>query len=94
VLGKTNNKIMIDTVFTREYTDIITKIKHVWYYDLEKFPNGAYKTEIFYPSNFQSKEEELTKSNKKVSLTKQTWINPLNGKEVGYTRAKALGLIK
>jgi hypothetical protein len=85
---------MTNPVFTREYTDIVTKIKHIWYYDLEKFPNGAYKTETFYPSNFQSKEEELTTSNRKVSLTKQTWINPANGKEVGYARAKSLGLIK
>lgn len=82
------------STFTREYTDIVTKIRQVWYYDLEKFPNGAYKTETFYPGNFQSAEEELTKSNKKLPITKQTWINPANGKEVGYTRAKALGLIK
>ena len=38
---------------------------------------------------------EINKQLKKKKLLKseQRYINPLNGKEVGYTRAKALGLI-
>ena len=37
------------------------------------------------------KSDKLSK--KKIKLTQQRFINPQNGKEVGYTRAKMLGLI-
>jgi len=84
---------MKENTFIREYVDIVTKIKQIWYYDLNKFTNGPIKTEIFYPNGFISNEESKTKSNKQLPLTKQTFFNPENGKYVGYNRAKSLGLI-
>lgn len=80
--------------FTVEFSNIVTKIGHIWYYDLDKFPNGPYATETIYPDDYKSNVEEVKLANKKVPLTKRTWTNPANGKEVGYTRARALGLIK
>jgi hypothetical protein len=32
-------------------------------------------------------------NSKPLPITQQKWINPKNNKEVGYTRAKMLGLI-
>ena len=32
--------------------------------------------------------------NQQLPLSQQQWLNPANGKKVGYTRAKALNLIK
>lgn len=84
----------MEQTFTREYNDIFTKIRQVWHYDLNKFPNGPIKIETFYPSEFVSEEELKTKLNKKLPITKQTFFNPENGKYVGYSRAKSLGLIK
>ena len=75
--------------FTREYK------KHdghrsVWTYDLKKSPFGPILVEEFYPPGHMvlaEVEEHLTK-------TKRTYLNEKNGKLVGYTRARALGLIK
>ena len=81
--------------------EIVTKtfksndgVVSTWYYEKDRLNLGPFKVTIDYPKDWTSLEEDLKKKNKKVSKTQQTWINPNNGKEVGYTRAKALGLIK
>jgi hypothetical protein len=72
----------------------------VWTFDLDINPNGPIET-VEIPTETEKKEEkqELKKLdldaiiNETLPLTKRKWINPKNGKEVGYTRAKNLGLI-
>lgn len=62
----------------------------VWKYDMNKNPNGPYETTTSYPKGtktFEQMQEALPK-------TKRRYLNPLTGKEVAYTRAKELGLIK
>ena len=44
--------------------------------------------------NYTSDAEDLKLKNKKLPKTKQRFINPKNGKEVSYQRAKELGIIK
>lgn len=82
--------IVMQRQFTREFKNDDGTID-VWKYDLDKFPNGPISTEIVYPKNFEYINAKL--DNSQLPLTQQKWINPANGKEVGYTRAKNLGLI-
>jgi len=85
---------------TKEFTDKKTGIKTVWIWDRSISKLGPISVETFYPSDNEKLEdvpvvvkgEKVSKSGK-VFLTSQKWINPKNGKEVGYTRAKMLGLI-
>jgi hypothetical protein len=66
----------------------------IWKYDLDKFDKGPIETITTYPKGYKSPLEVIKAENKDVPLTKQQWFNPANGKMVGYTRAKALNLIK
>jgi hypothetical protein len=75
--------------FTRESTNF-KGIRSVWKYDLDYYPNGPISVEIFYPSGFVSDAEKEAK----LPKTQRKFINPANGKEVSYGRAKQLGLIK
>lgn len=60
-----------------------------------QYENGRLvKVSIVYPEGYTSLEEDLKNKNKKVAKTKRQFINPKNGKKVGYSRAKALGLVK
>jgi hypothetical protein len=65
-----------------------------WHYEKDRLNLGPFKVTIEYPKEWTSQEEDIKKKNKKVSKTNQRFINPKNGKEVGYQRAKELGLIK
>lgn len=58
-----------------------------WYYDTTKYGINPYKVEIEYP-----KSNEVL-DNSKLSKTKRKYLNPINGKMVGYARARGLGLI-
>jgi hypothetical protein len=80
--------------FTRIFDDQADQTKETWTYDTDIFSNGPISVEIEYPTRYKTPEELLQVSNSKLPITKQQWINPANGKLVGYTRAKALGLIK
>ena len=66
----------------------------IWKYDLDKFNKGPIETTTIYPKSYKSPLEVIKEENKGIPLTKQQWLNPANGKMVGYTRAKALNLIK
>ena len=59
IAAKSNPK-----TFTREFTDSFTKIKQTWYYDLEKFGNGAYKIETTYPDGMETYNEKQKGSHK------------------------------
>ncbi len=81
--------------------EIVTKVfksadgvVSTWYYEKDRLDLGPFKVVIDYPKDYTSLEEDLKKKNKKISKTNQRFINPSNGKEVSYQRAKALGLIK
>ena len=65
-------------------------IKDIWTYDLDKSQNGPISVETIYPKGYK---HPLVKDDYELPLTQRKWINPANGKEVGYTRAKNLGLI-
>lgn len=66
----------------------------IWKYDLDKFDKGPIESTTMYAKDYKSPLEIVKAQNKDVPLTKQQWLNPTNGKMVGYTRAKSLGLIK
>jgi hypothetical protein len=66
----------------------------IWKYDLDKFDKGPIETTTIYAKDYKSPLEIIKAENKNIPLTKQQWLNPSNGKMVGYARAKSLGLIK
>ena len=76
-------------IFTREYLNEKTGIKSTWYYDLDKFGNGPYRVENIFPEGYV---DEIPQNDEDLPLTKREWVNPANGKMVGYTRAIQLGL--
>ena len=78
--------------FTREYIDN-EGIRTVWKFDLDKFDRGPIEVELFYPKDYMSPLEKLKRANKKTPKSSQKYLNPANGKMVGYQRAKALGII-
>ena len=78
--------------FKREY-ESYTGRRSVWTYDLDKFPNGPIKVEIFYPEGYID-SVEVDETDENIPKTKRKYVNPANGKLVVYTRAKELGLVK
>ena len=82
--------------FTREYKNTDGSVS-VWYYDYSKSQNGPIKVETGYADDKTIEvidEPKDTSQDTSIPLTKRMWTNPANGKLVGYTRAKNLGLIK
>jgi hypothetical protein len=69
-------------------------------YDPTVFKNGPISIEIVPEGGFSKMVAEadvvltFNRSNDSLPKTKRKYINPANGKEVGYARAKTLGLIK
>jgi hypothetical protein len=59
-----------------------------WKFDHSQFIRGPIEVNIEYPKNYIEEETNL-----KSKKTEQTYLNPANGKYVGYGRAKSLGLI-
>jgi len=83
--------------FTREYKND-DGTTSTWYYDHNKTTNGPIKVEIGGINDkisfITEDEPKDTSQDTSIPLTKRMWTNPANGKLVGYTRAKNLGLIK
>lgn len=79
--------------FQREFKDSDGTIS-IWKYNLDKFERGPIEVEIVYPKDFLTPEQELKKANKKLPKSQQQFLNPANGKMIGYYRAKTLGLVK
>ena len=76
--------------YTVEY-DYDDGTKAIWTYDRNITIGGPVSVEIKYPKNF--KTPSFAEEQEKLPKTKRRYINPHNGKEVGYQRAKALGLV-
>jgi len=85
------NNIVPKRQFTREYKNHDGG-KDIWVYDLDKFSNGPISVETIYVKNSIVSTPSIINYSK-LSLSQRKWINPSNGKEVGYQRAKNLGLI-
>jgi hypothetical protein len=82
-------EIVKNNVYTRDFTNSDGTVDR-WFYDFNKYPTvGLYKTEL----DIFNSEGIPTQNRDSVSKTKKTYLNPKNGKMVGYTRAKMLGLI-
>lgn len=79
--------------FTRTFTNE-DKTIDIWKYDYDKFPNGPIECITEYPKGWKSPLEIQADKNKKLPKSQQTFINPVNGREVGYQRALQLGIIK
>ena len=92
--------------FTKVYEDEYAI--ETWTYDLDihrgpinvdiKYKTGAEKA-IKLRAKEAKQEKRTARQMKKINskqlpLSQQQWLNPANGKMVGYTRAKALNLIK
>lgn len=78
--------------FVREYKDH-TGHRSVWTYDLDINPYGPISVEEFYVGNNKASKTEEDPTSESIPKTKRMYYNEANGKLVGYTRAKALGLI-
>jgi len=77
------------TKYTREYKNEDGSTE-VWYFDSKISQNGPVSVEIKYSKKYKSFEEEQ----EELPITKRKFFNESNGKYVGYTRAKALGILK
>ena len=95
--GRPKENIIVEKPikFEKRYSDK-DGIISVWKYDLSKTTNGPISVELIYPKSYstQTKEQDYDKKYKNAPLTQRKWINPKNGKEVSYQRARQLGLIK
>lgn len=74
--------------FTRiiEYNDGVVV---TWVYNLKTFNKGPIQINIEYPSKYTTLEDEQDV----LPVTQRKYLNPNNGKWIGYSRAKQLGLI-
>lgn len=71
-----------------------TKIKRTYTYRGNSIVNGIQSLIIEYPVGYLKELKINTKDNKDLPKTKQLYTNPATGKEVSYSRARAIGLIK
>lgn len=69
----------------------------VWHYDTDHSETNPIMVEELEagekPGSTIRVEKRVVKSKKSLPKTKQKYLNPKTGKEVGYVRAKNLGLI-
>ena len=77
------------TKYTREYVSEDGS-NEIWRFDTNVTRNGPVSVEIKHAKKYKSFEEEQAE----LPLTKRQFFNEANGKYVGYTRAKALGILK
>jgi hypothetical protein len=75
--------------FNREYKNEDGSTE-IWYYDSTISQNGPFQVEIKNAKKYKSFEEEQ----EELPITKRKFFNKANGKYVGYTRAKVLGILK
>ena len=75
--------------YTREYTSEDGS-SEIWYFNNEITQKGPVSVEMKHTKKYKSFDEEQAE----LPLTKRQFFNEANGKYVGYTRAKALGIIK
>ena len=75
--------------FICEHTGITTT-----YHYQDSIVNGIKSVEIEYPKAYLDEFNKKEKRQNNLPKTKQLFLNPATGKEVGYYRAKNLGLVK
>jgi hypothetical protein len=85
--------IELSRKFTREMAPDADGVISLWKYDLDKYDKGPIEVELIYPKGFKSPQEKIDDNNNKLPLKYREYINPVNGKIVGYARAKSLGII-
>jgi len=78
------------SVFTCEHTGIVT----IYTYRTHSITSGIEKAEFEYPKEYLDEFNKKEKRQSSLPKTKQMFLNPKTGKEVGYYRAKNLGLVK
>lgn len=76
-------------VFTCE----VTGIKTTYTYNGNSIVGGMVKAEFEYPKEYLDEFNKKEKRTSNLPKTKQMFMNPATGKEVGYYRAKNLGLV-
>ena len=76
-------------VFKCEVTGITT----TYTYNRESIVSGIAKAEFEYPKEYLDEFNKKEKRTSNLPKTKQMFMNPKTGKEVGYYRAKNLGLV-
>jgi hypothetical protein len=79
--------------FTREMKPDSDGVVALWKYDLDITDRGPIEVELIYPKNFKTAQDKMDENNNKLPLKYREYINPNNGKIVGYARAKSLGII-
>jgi hypothetical protein len=63
-----------------------------WTFDLDKTTHGPIEVNLDYPKDYNFEDEVKKRMDHQNKIDKK-YLNPNNGKYVGYGRAKALGLI-
>lgn len=91
--GRPNESIKLRP---RQYTDIYeetdgTKTKWIW--DLDISENGPISIEVI-GEGYEEEKREEENNDKTLPKTKRKYLNPNNGKYVGYARARALNIIE
>jgi hypothetical protein len=80
-------------IFTKDFKNADGTVDR-WYFDLNRYPRGAYKTEMdIFNKEPMPENKKVVVNQEDLPKTKRQYINPNNGKLVGYTRARMLGLI-
>ena len=74
--------------------DEVVGTKTKWTWDKIKSPNAPLSVEVIYPKDWDNGDEDEEIYPIDVPKTKRKYWNPASEKYVGYTRARALGLIK
>ena len=72
----------------------MTVIKTSYTYRKDSVVSGIEKAEFEYPKEYLDDFAKKEKIKNNLPKTKQMFLNPATGKEVGYYRAKNLGLVK
>jgi len=80
--------------YTKTFTCDVTGIKTTYTYNGASIVNGIIKAEFEYPKEYLDEFNKKEKIKNNLPKTKQMFLNPATGKEVGYYRAKNLGLVK
>ena len=76
------------------FTCKLTGIKTTYTYRKDSIVSGIEKAEFEYPKEYLDEFNKKEKRQSNLPKTKQMFLNPKTGKEVGYYRAKNLGLVK
>lgn len=80
--------------YTKTFVCNITGITTTYTYNGTSIVNGIVRAEFEYPKEYLDEFNKKEKIKNNLPKTKQMFLNPKTGKEVGYYRAKNLGLVK